>query len=90
MLNIRNFKIDLKTLIILIIITIFVLTTVIIYTIGFLTFIKKIFGIFLIGIGLIITIKFPQPGDYQPERFSRIFIIIGISILLFGVYLLAF
>ncbi len=89
MLNLRNFKIDLTTLIILFICLIAFIIFLIIYKIGFLAFIRKIFGIFLIGIGLIITIKFPQPGDYQPKSFSNIFIIIGIFILLFGVYLLA-
>lgn len=90
MLNIRNFKIDLTTLIILCVCLVAFIIFLIIYKIGFLTFIKKILGIFLIGIGLIITIKAPQPGDYQPERFSRIFIVIGIFILLSGVYLLGF
>ena len=90
MLNFKNFRLNLKNLIILSVCLIIFIVFLIIYKIGFLSFIRKILGIFLIMLGLIITVKAPQPGDYQPERFARIFIVIGVFILLFGVYLLGF
>jgi len=87
--HLRNFKIDLRTFAIPSFCLVVFIAFLIIY-IGFFEFIKKMLGIILILIGLIITIKFPQPGNYQPKTFSHIFIIIGIFILLSGVYLLVF
>jgi len=86
MLN-KFIKSDLRDLIIL---SICIVLFFLIYKLGFLMFVKKIIGIIFLIFGLIILIKFPQLGDYQPKKFSVLFILIGIFILLFGVYLLVF
>lgn len=51
---------------------------------------KKIAGLVLTGFGLFMVISFPDITDYQIQTFSFSGVLIGLIVLVIGVYLLLF
>jgi len=51
---------------------------------------KKFFGIIFVLMGGFLTLKFPAISKYQPGEFTSLGILIGLVLLILGVYMIMF
>lgn len=63
---------------------------ILIWSFGIGLLIQKLIGLGFVVFGFFMTVKFPQPGGYQPEGFSRLGLLLGLFCLFVGIYWLLF